>query len=245
VSRVPRPSPAILVALLALFIALGGGAYAAIVLPKNSVKSKHIVNGQVKRADIAKNAVNSRRIADASLLAEDFKPGQLPQGPKGDTGPQGETGLPGPPASIAGKTAANAGVSTSSGTYVDLGGPAVTVTVSETAPGSGVGLIEIAAQSKISTVNGNGYVALYEDGSVVQSNYCNSEPGLFGGNTGVSYAVTATLNGCGQATANPIAPSVQLLRVTPGTHSYSLRYKSTNGQLSTFENTLLWVRPAS
>jgi hypothetical protein len=40
------------IALIALFIALGAGAYAAFDLPKNSVKSKHIVNGQVKKRDL-------------------------------------------------------------------------------------------------------------------------------------------------------------------------------------------------
>jgi hypothetical protein len=40
-------------ATIALFIALGGGAYAAFNLPKNSVKSDNIVNGQVKGADLA------------------------------------------------------------------------------------------------------------------------------------------------------------------------------------------------
>jgi hypothetical protein len=33
------------------FIVLGGGAYAAFRLPKNSVRSRNIVNGQVRRAD--------------------------------------------------------------------------------------------------------------------------------------------------------------------------------------------------
>jgi hypothetical protein len=40
------------VALLALFVALGGGAYAAFHLPKNSVRSKNIVDGQVKPVDL-------------------------------------------------------------------------------------------------------------------------------------------------------------------------------------------------
>src|SRR6478672_8746411 len=38
-------------ATLAVFLVLGGGAYAAFHLPRNSVRSKNIVNGQVKRAD--------------------------------------------------------------------------------------------------------------------------------------------------------------------------------------------------
>ncbi len=38
---------------LCLFLLLGGGAYAAFKLPNNSVKSRHIVNGQVKARDLA------------------------------------------------------------------------------------------------------------------------------------------------------------------------------------------------
>jgi hypothetical protein len=41
------------VSVIALFVALGGGAYAAFHLPKNSVRSKNIVNGQVKKPDLA------------------------------------------------------------------------------------------------------------------------------------------------------------------------------------------------
>ena len=40
-------------ATVAVFIALGGGAYAVTKLDRNSVKSKHIVNGQVKPADVS------------------------------------------------------------------------------------------------------------------------------------------------------------------------------------------------
>src|SRR5438132_7945776 len=40
-------------ATLAVFLALGGGAYAAFHLPRNSVRSRNIVNGQVKRADVS------------------------------------------------------------------------------------------------------------------------------------------------------------------------------------------------
>ena len=59
-------------ATLALVIALGGTSYAAIKLPKNSVRSI-----QVK---------------DRSLLKKDFKTGQLPAGKRGPTGPQGPAG---------------------------------------------------------------------------------------------------------------------------------------------------------
>jgi hypothetical protein len=78
-------------ATVAVFLALGGGAYAAITLPKNSVGTKQIKS----------NAVISSKIKNGSLLSKDFKAGQLPaglQGPKGDagaTGPPGATGATG------------------------------------------------------------------------------------------------------------------------------------------------------
>jgi hypothetical protein len=68
--------------LIALFIALGAGAYAA-GLPKNSVKSKQIKAGAVKTGELADNAVTSPKVANGSLLEEDFGAGQLPAGPQG------------------------------------------------------------------------------------------------------------------------------------------------------------------
>src|SRR3954463_9567909 len=75
------------IATLALFTALGGGAYAATKLPKNSVGSK-----QIKA-----NAVNTSKVADRSLLSRDFKAGQLPAGARGPQGIQGPKGDPCPP----------------------------------------------------------------------------------------------------------------------------------------------------
>jgi Collagen triple helix repeat (20 copies) len=88
-----------LVALLALFVALGGSSYAAITLSTNSVKSKHIAKGAVKRADIGSSTVDSGKVADGSLLRVDFATGELPpagpKGDKGDTGASGATGATG------------------------------------------------------------------------------------------------------------------------------------------------------
>lgn len=69
-----------IVSTLCLFLVLGGGAYAATQLKKNSVRSRQIKNGQVKAPDIGKNAVASRAVANGSLLQKDFKPNQLPGG---------------------------------------------------------------------------------------------------------------------------------------------------------------------
>ena len=89
-----RLSYANVVATLALFLAIGGGTFAvASALKKNSVKSKQIKNGKVKNVDLADDAVDAAKVADGSLLSADFAAGQLPKGPKGDTGPAGRSAL--------------------------------------------------------------------------------------------------------------------------------------------------------
>jgi len=56
-----RPSPAIVVSVIALFVALGGTLYAAVtkLLPKNSVGSSQVINGSLQKADISKKAIAS------------------------------------------------------------------------------------------------------------------------------------------------------------------------------------------
>jgi hypothetical protein len=44
---VGRPSPALVVACLALAVALGGTSYAAVILPKNSVGTAQLKRGAV------------------------------------------------------------------------------------------------------------------------------------------------------------------------------------------------------
>jgi hypothetical protein len=66
------PSPAMVVACLALAVGLAGTGYAVTRLPRNSVTTV-----QVK---------------DFSLLARDFKKGQLRAGPQGPAGPAGPAG---------------------------------------------------------------------------------------------------------------------------------------------------------
>src|SRR5829696_4364984 len=91
-SRSPRYAD--VVASLALFLALGGGAaYAASQLPVNSVGA----------AQIKPKAVGSSEVRDRSLRAVDFKAGELPAGPSGPAGApgaagaKGDTGAPGAP----------------------------------------------------------------------------------------------------------------------------------------------------
>jgi hypothetical protein len=103
--RVPLPSPSTAVACLALVVALGGTSYAVVALPANSVGTK-----QLKR-----NAVTSAKVKNASLLARDFKAGQLPRGPAGARGPAGPTG-PAGPAGAPGATNVTVHSATGSGT---------------------------------------------------------------------------------------------------------------------------------
>lgn len=89
-----RPSPAMLVACLALTVALSGASYAAIVLPRNSVGrpqlkknavvSSKIAAGGVRASDLKAGAVNSRKVKNGALLKADFKAGQLPRASFGD-----------------------------------------------------------------------------------------------------------------------------------------------------------------
>jgi hypothetical protein len=73
------------IALLALFVAMGGTGYAALKLPKNSVGSKQI----------KKNAISGSKVKDGSLKNGDFAAGQLPAGAAGAPGAQGLPGAKG------------------------------------------------------------------------------------------------------------------------------------------------------
>jgi len=85
--QVPKPSPALVIALLALFVALGSSSVAA---PARDAAKKLITGKQIKNSSLTTKDVKNR-----SLLAQDFKAGQLPaaaQGAKGDSGAPGLKG---------------------------------------------------------------------------------------------------------------------------------------------------------
>src|SRR5512139_3485865 len=69
--HIPRLTFANVVSVIALFVALGGGAYAVTIAEKNSVDSKSIKNGQVKTKDLADNAVNGAKVGDDTLTGDD------------------------------------------------------------------------------------------------------------------------------------------------------------------------------
>jgi hypothetical protein len=68
--RVRRPSAALIIACLALFVALGSGTYAAIKLKPNSVKTKNIKNAAVTEKKIADGAVSAAKLASGAVGAK-------------------------------------------------------------------------------------------------------------------------------------------------------------------------------
>jgi hypothetical protein len=84
--RIPRPSPALVVAVLALVVALGGTATAA--------------SGLITGRQIAPSTVTGRNVKNHSLTASDLAPGTVRRGAPGRTGatgPAGPTGAQGAP----------------------------------------------------------------------------------------------------------------------------------------------------
>lgn len=77
---------------VALFVALGGSATAAAMLPAGSVGTRQLRDG----------AVTAAKVRPHSLLASDFRRGELaaigrgPAGPQGSVGPRGSVGPQGP-----------------------------------------------------------------------------------------------------------------------------------------------------
>ncbi len=122
------PSPAMIVACMALAVALSGASYAAVVLPRNSVGTV-----QLKR-----DAVTAAKVKDGTLKQVDFALGQIPAGPAGLAGPAGPQGPAGPagPQGLRGPSFGDAkyadsvpvsgcGVDTTTMSYaVNLGAPA-------------------------------------------------------------------------------------------------------------------------
>ena len=106
-----RPSPAMVVACLALLVALGGTSVAAVqALAPNSVGTTQLRAGAVTTPKIktrnvtgsklSLNAVTGATVANRSLSAVDFIAGSLPRGPQGAAGPAGPAGAAGPAGTI-------------------------------------------------------------------------------------------------------------------------------------------------
>jgi hypothetical protein len=78
-SRIKKlPSPGLVLAMIALFVAMTGTGYAA---------AQHVIK---------RSSITSIHVKDRSLLAKDFRSGQIPRGPAGPAGAAGPAGPAGP-----------------------------------------------------------------------------------------------------------------------------------------------------
>jgi hypothetical protein len=87
-----KPSPALVVSIIALFVAMGGTGYAAFGLPKNSVGTKQLKRGAVTPAKIAKSTIRLFKGQKGQTGAQGLKGDTGSPGPTGSTGPQGPAG---------------------------------------------------------------------------------------------------------------------------------------------------------
>jgi hypothetical protein len=65
--HITRPSPALVVATIALIVAMGGTSYAALSLPQNSVGTEQLKNAAVTNGKIKTGAVGTKKIADGAV----------------------------------------------------------------------------------------------------------------------------------------------------------------------------------
>ena len=111
-----RPAHSTVIAYLALFVALGGTAFAVTEIGGNqirddAIKNRHIHDDAVRSEQIASSAIRSPQVAYKSLTGRDIDESTLnlpagteesegptgPEGARGPEGPKGDQGAPGPP----------------------------------------------------------------------------------------------------------------------------------------------------
>ena len=161
-----RPSPAMVVACLALGIALTGTSVAAVTalapnsvgtaqIKANAVTAAKIKNANVTGAKIARNAVTGAKVLNRSLTAADFVASSLPKGPAGPTGATGPAGPAGPAGTIGPITVRQAGVAVPGGVAQNGAYDTETVTVNcnagEKAISAGTGWSDDAADRELWT----------------------------------------------------------------------------------------------
>lgn len=98
--RIPRPSPALVIAVIALVAATAGNAIAdgvnavAAKLGKNSVTSREVKNGSLTLSDFKASERTKLKGADGATGAKGATGATGPAGPAGPAGPQGPAGTP-------------------------------------------------------------------------------------------------------------------------------------------------------
>ena len=80
--RISRPSPAMVIAVIALIVALTGSAYAAFKIPRNSVGTRQLKAKSVTNGKLANGAVNGAKIAEGTITGTNVNLSALGTVPK-------------------------------------------------------------------------------------------------------------------------------------------------------------------
>jgi hypothetical protein len=72
-----RPSASMIVSCVALFVALSGGAYAAVIVPNDSVGSNQLKSSAVRFRNLATGSVGTRDLANNSVSYTKIAPGEI------------------------------------------------------------------------------------------------------------------------------------------------------------------------
>lgn len=220
--RLRAPSPALVVSLIALFVALGGTTYAATTLPANSVGTRQLRDGAVTKKKIGKKTLQALR------------GNRGPQGPTGTAGAQGvkgDTGAPGRDgAAVAVRIRSSAGVPTPSNgssasvpltsntwtqaaTEVELGFGMLTYTAPSSSTCGGTGLADLNVQISI---DGTLFIASTiqsaRDGAtrtaVLTASHALFEPG-----SATTRTATASVSSVCESGSFPVSFTVSALRL--------------------------------
>lgn len=209
-SYIRRPSPATIIAVIALVAALSSPAWAKPV--------GDLITGK----DIAKNAITSSKVKNRSLLAKDFKKGQLP---RGKTGPQGPAG----PALTGGAQDSSGTVGPISGNMTDLVEGAETTGLL-VLPFKGLitanGFADVdTSEAKVSRTRCNLFIS---DGTGPNNGLTPFSPNAFGDTPATeNYHVAIPLSGHVVKPAGTYNIAVQCALVTNKTVAYSASFTYT------------------
>ena len=228
-----KPSPALLVAGLALLFALAGTGVAAVnALPRGSVHTAAIANGAVTTPKLANKAVTLGKLARSARI-----PG--PRGPQGLQGPKGDPGAKG----ADGATSAWSGYAYPSGAarfYPSAGGPLAHLTFSSDSAGFALvtanwatrlhqtGTADCRVQTQIAPAAGvpdetqPGFADQWINGNLPTQNGAGTFLGLNASATRIvpvaSGSNTVFLNGksdCGAALLGPVTLTAVLVQNNP------------------------------
>jgi hypothetical protein len=206
------PSPALILSLLALFVALGGTATA--------LKGKW----SVKRDDIAPKAVGTKQMANRSVTAHKLHSNSVRATQINDK-------AVGPWKLRLNSTAVTVGESsTTSKVPVDLGGPTATVRV----PTGGLVAIQAEATMR-STGNNSARAYLYEPTSI-------PKPVMIHQTAADNFQTRISTPGVGSGSGvtSRVRAGWIVMPVAPGTRTFQLRYATTGGT-AIFKNRVLRV----